>query len=100
MQIVQELCKRPGLNKCGFDMPTIYIPNPNKVGQISDIKRVHIKWLLVLFIIFVPLCSAQSLCEPDWGGLSCRRENHQPDGPEHPQLPGEGLWAHQRGHHE
>lgn len=32
MQIVQELCKRPGLNKCGFDMPTIYIPNPNKVG--------------------------------------------------------------------
>ncbi len=31
MQIVQELCKRPGLNKCGFDMPTIYIPNPNKV---------------------------------------------------------------------
>lgn len=32
MQIVQELCKRPGLNKCGFDMPTIYVPNPNKVG--------------------------------------------------------------------
>jgi len=31
MQIVQELCKRPGLNKTGFDMPTIYIPNPNKV---------------------------------------------------------------------
>ncbi|XP_060709441.1 uncharacterized protein LOC132834534 isoform X2 [Hemiscyllium ocellatum] len=30
MQIVQELCKRPGLNKCGFDMPTIYIPDPNK----------------------------------------------------------------------
>ncbi len=27
MQIVQELCKRPGLNKTGFDMPTIYIPN-------------------------------------------------------------------------
>ena len=32
MQIVQELCKRPGLNKTGFDMPTIYVPNPNKVG--------------------------------------------------------------------
>lgn len=30
MQIVQELCKRPGLNKTGFDMPTIYVPNPNK----------------------------------------------------------------------
>ncbi|KAG7244025.1 hypothetical protein INR49_006186 [Caranx melampygus] len=30
MQIVQELCRRPGLNKCGFEMPTIYIPNPQK----------------------------------------------------------------------
>ncbi|XP_048868826.1 uncharacterized protein LOC125741665 isoform X2 [Brienomyrus brachyistius] len=43
MQIVQELCKRPGLNKCGFDMPTIYIPNPNKpsrcVNQIEDVCR-------------------------------------------------------------
>lgn len=27
MQIVQELCKRPGLNKCLFEMPTIYIPD-------------------------------------------------------------------------
>lgn len=27
MQIVQELCKRPGLNKTGFEMPTIYIPS-------------------------------------------------------------------------
>ncbi|XP_037544850.1 uncharacterized protein si:ch211-11k18.4 [Nematolebias whitei] len=43
MQIVQELCKRPGLNKCGFEMPTIYIPNPNKpsrcVNQIEDVCR-------------------------------------------------------------
>nr|XP_014352882.1 PREDICTED: uncharacterized protein LOC102357408 isoform X6 [Latimeria chalumnae] len=43
MQIVQELCKRPGLNKCGFDMPTIYIPNPNKpsrcVNQIEEICK-------------------------------------------------------------
>jgi len=29
MQIVQELCKRPGLNRTGFEMPTIYIPNPS-----------------------------------------------------------------------
>ena len=37
MQIVQELCKRPGLNKTGFDMPTIYVPNPNKqVGSQAD----------------------------------------------------------------
>ncbi|XP_075993090.1 uncharacterized protein LOC142987981 [Genypterus blacodes] len=43
MQIVQELCKRPGLNKCGFDMPTIYVPNPTKpsrcVNQIDDVCR-------------------------------------------------------------
>lgn len=35
MQIVQELCRRPGLNKCGFEMPTIYIPNPQKVSIYS-----------------------------------------------------------------
>ncbi|CAB3369993.1 Hypothetical predicted protein [Cloeon dipterum] len=43
MQIVQELCKRPGLNKTGFDMPTIYIPDTNKptrcVNQIDDACR-------------------------------------------------------------
>lgn len=43
MQIVQELCKRPGLNKCGFDMPTIYIPNPNKpsrcINQVEDVCK-------------------------------------------------------------
>ncbi|XP_076007142.1 uncharacterized protein LOC143001419 [Genypterus blacodes] len=33
MQIVQELCRRPGLNKCGFEMPTIYIPNPQKPSR-------------------------------------------------------------------
>ena len=27
MQITQELCKRPGLNQAGFDMPTVYIPS-------------------------------------------------------------------------
>ncbi|KAM9858823.1 uncharacterized protein ACBR49_020791 [Aulostomus maculatus] len=41
MQIVQELCRRPGLNKCGFEMPTIYIPNPQKpsrcVNQIDTV---------------------------------------------------------------
>uniref|UniRef100_A0A671Y7M5 Si:dkey-98f17.5 n=1 Tax=Sparus aurata TaxID=8175 RepID=A0A671Y7M5_SPAAU len=41
MQIVQELCRRPGLNKCGFEMPTIYIPNPSKpsrcVNQIDGV---------------------------------------------------------------
>jgi len=41
MQIVQELCKRPGLNKTGFDMPTIYVPNPNKVVRcVNQIEEV------------------------------------------------------------
>jgi len=43
MQIVQELCKRPGLNRTGFDMPTIYIPNANKpsrcVNQIEEVCK-------------------------------------------------------------
>lgn len=41
MQIVQELCKRPGLNRTAFDMPTIYIPDLNKqtrcVNQIEEV---------------------------------------------------------------
>ena len=43
MQIVQELCKRPGLNRTGFEMPTIYIPNPS--GKVYDC----ILWLLVFW---------------------------------------------------
>eukprot|EP00088_Acartia_fossae_P032855 TRINITY_DN3360_c0_g1_i5.p1 TRINITY_DN3360_c0_g1~~TRINITY_DN3360_c0_g1_i5.p1 ORF type:complete len:449 (-),score=94.05 TRINITY_DN3360_c0_g1_i5:657-2003(-) len=43
MQIVQELCKRPGLNRTGFDMPTIFIPNPTKpnrcVNQIEEVCK-------------------------------------------------------------
>ena len=27
MQITQELCKRPGLNRAGFEMPTIFVPS-------------------------------------------------------------------------
>lgn len=42
MQIVQELCRRPTLNKTGFDMPTVYIPSlarPNArcINQIDNI---------------------------------------------------------------
>lgn len=44
MQIVQELCKRPGLNRTGFDMPTIFIPDINAkptrcVNQIDDVCK-------------------------------------------------------------
>lgn len=43
MQIVQEVCKRPGLNGTCFDMPTIYIPHKSKpvrcVNQIDDLCR-------------------------------------------------------------
>ncbi|CAB4063942.1 unnamed protein product [Lepeophtheirus salmonis] len=41
MQIVQELCKRPGLNKTGFDMPTIFIPNPNKEINCNTLNYVE-----------------------------------------------------------
>uniref|UniRef100_A0AAR2KYV9 G domain-containing protein n=1 Tax=Pygocentrus nattereri TaxID=42514 RepID=A0AAR2KYV9_PYGNA len=41
MQIVQELCKRPGLNKCGFDMPTIYVPNTNKPSRCTINQTVQ-----------------------------------------------------------
>ncbi|XP_046610832.1 EH domain-containing protein 3-like [Neodiprion virginianus] len=36
MQIVQELCKRPGLNRTGFDMPTIFIPELNKPSKCTN----------------------------------------------------------------
>ncbi|XP_035207433.1 uncharacterized protein LOC118182221 isoform X2 [Stegodyphus dumicola] len=36
MQIVQELCKRPVLNRAGFDLSTIYIPNPNKPARCAN----------------------------------------------------------------
>lgn len=44
MQIVQELCKRPGLNKTGFDMPTIYVPSLNAkasrcANQIEEVCK-------------------------------------------------------------
>lgn len=44
MQITQELCKRPGLNKCGFDMPTIFIPSlidrpPRCENQIDSVCK-------------------------------------------------------------
>ncbi|XP_031571903.1 uncharacterized protein LOC116306015 [Actinia tenebrosa] len=44
MQITQELCKRPGLNKAGFDMPTIYVPNlmdkPSRcANQIEEVCK-------------------------------------------------------------
>jgi hypothetical protein len=37
MQIVQEVCKRPGLNKAAFDMPAIYIPSLTVKVQSSTI---------------------------------------------------------------
>lgn len=44
MQIVQELCKRPGLNKAGFEMLTIYIPTLQEkktrcANQIEDVCK-------------------------------------------------------------
>jgi len=44
MQIVQELCKRPGLNKAGFEMLTIFVPTLQEkktrcVNQIDDVCK-------------------------------------------------------------
>ncbi|XP_071849199.1 uncharacterized protein [Apostichopus japonicus] len=44
MQIVQELCKRPGLNRTGFDMPTIFVPSMSSgksrcVNQIEEVCK-------------------------------------------------------------
>ncbi|KAF5903236.1 sarcalumenin-like isoform X1, partial [Clarias magur] len=40
-QIVQELCKHPGLNKSSLDMTTIYIPQTNKPNQcVNQIDQV------------------------------------------------------------
>ena len=49
MQIVQELCKRPGLNRTGFDMPTIYIPNPNKVRYRPSLTYLEVA-IVFLFL--------------------------------------------------
>lgn len=41
MQIVQELCKRPSLNRTGFDMPTIYVPTIGKTSRcVNQIEEV------------------------------------------------------------
>ena len=48
MQITQELCKRPGLNKTGFDMPTIYVPTlTGKVWlSLANMYTHHRDWLI------------------------------------------------------
>ena len=45
MQIVQEICKRPGLNKAGFEMLTIFVPTLQEkktrcVNQIEDVCKI------------------------------------------------------------
>ena len=43
MQIVQELCKRPSLNRTGFEMPTIYVPTLGKQSRcVNQIELVSI----------------------------------------------------------
>ena len=41
MQIVQELCKRPGLNKAGFEMPTIYIPDVKLIRETQCVNEIE-----------------------------------------------------------
>lgn len=71
MQIVQELCKRPGLNKCGFDMPTIYIPNPNKVKDLLSYSPFSLYRPVPQFLLsWLCLSTAEPLREPDWRSVS------------------------------
>jgi len=42
MQIVQELCKRQGLNKCLFEMPTIYIPDEKIIRQTKCENQIEL----------------------------------------------------------
>lgn len=51
MQITQELCKRPGLNKAGFEMPTIYIPTLlDKVTYLLDTSSTNMSFNTVAWI--------------------------------------------------
>lgn len=77
MQIVQELCKRPGLNKCGFDMPTIYIPNPNKVRDLLlQLFLTEQACPCVPSVLCFCLSTAKPLCEPDRRGVSHSWEDY------------------------
>ena len=62
MQIVQELCKRPTLNRTGFDMPTIYIPNPDKV------KKKPVIFIVSKFIILILLGKRNSKLKLSFSG--------------------------------
>lgn len=41
MQIAQELCKRPGLNKCFFELPTIYIPDEKLIRPTNCTNQIE-----------------------------------------------------------
>jgi len=51
MQITQELCKRPGLNKAGFEMSTIYIPTLlDKVTYLLDTSSTNMTFNTIAWI--------------------------------------------------
>lgn len=41
MQIAQELCKRPGLNKCFFELPTIFIPDEKIIRPTNCTNQIE-----------------------------------------------------------
>lgn len=49
MQITQELCKRPGLNKAGFEMQTIYIPT-----LLDKVMQAHYCSINLISKNFIP----------------------------------------------
>lgn len=50
MQITQELCKRPGLNKAGFDMQTIFVPSLIDKVNIADPTVVYLVILAAIHL--------------------------------------------------
>ena len=67
MQIVQELCKRPGLNRSGFDMPTIYLPDICTKVSLKFFKtyfrQKHVELILCIVPIFQPTRCANQIME-------------------------------------
>ncbi|KAM8887536.1 uncharacterized protein AB9W97_014061 isoform 5-T5 [Spinachia spinachia] len=81
MQIVQELCRRPGLNKCGFEMPTIYIPNPQRpsrcVNQIDGVCQTIEK--TINQAVQKTLDQLEKDCDLICSTISTRREQDRAD---------------------
>lgn len=62
MQIVQELCKRPGLNRTGFDMPTIYVPSMNQKVSMKKQKSSYHKLIWQTYVLKISILKWRQTC--------------------------------------